>query len=405
MNVRYTVTLLAAALAAPSGAQQPAPSRQLDTSTAQALSAAIEALNRDEYDKARGLVAALHPATLTPFARSRVEQILFSVAYQEERYDEAREHLQRAISAGGLSEQEVAEARYHSAQLLMQQERWPEGVAALESWLATAKQPSAAAYYLLAVAYYQSNDFAKALPMARAAIDHMELPQESWLTLLNALYLQQKRFEDAASVLKQLIVLAPEKKTYWLQLSSVYGRLDDQGDALAIMQLAYDGEMLTESAEILRLADLLMFNNEPLRAATVLEKELAASRVPADETTYTKLASSWIEAGEFDNAVASLERAGALAATGAALVRLGEVQLDRGEWANAEAALTKAIGKGGLSDLGYAQFLMGIALYNAGRLAESGAWFEQSRAAPLYRESSEMYLRFIKAETGPRRSL
>ena len=405
MNVRFTITFLAAVLAAPSGAQQPAASRQLDPFTAQQLSAAIEALNRDEYDKARGLVAALPPATLSPFARSRVEQILFSVAYQQKRYDEARDHLQRAIGAGGLSEQESAEARYQSAQLLMQQERWPEGVAALESWLATAKQPSAAAYYLLAVAYYQSNDFAKALPMARAAIDRTELPQESWLTLLNALYLQQQRFEDAASVLNQLIVLAPEKKTYWLQLSSVYGKLEDHADALTIMQLAYEGGMLTESAEILRLADLLMFNNVPGRAATVLEQALAANRVPADEVTYTKLASSWIEAGDFEKAVASLERAGALAPTGAALVRLGEVQLDRGEWANAEAALTQAIGKGGLSDLGYAQFLMGVALYNAGRLAESGAWFEQSRATPLYRESSEMYLRFIKTEAQPRRSL
>ena len=405
MNVRFTIVLLVTVLAAPSGAQQPASSRQLDTSTAQALSAAIEALNREEYDRARGLVTSLPPATLTPFARSRVEQILFSVAYQQERYDEARDHLQRAIGAGGLSEQEVTDAHYQSAQLLLQQERWPEGVAALESWLATAKQRSAAAYYLLAVAYYQSNEFAKALPMARAAIDHMELPQESWLTLLNALYLQQERFQDAASVLNQLIVLAPGKKTYWLQLSSVYGKLENYGNALAIMQLAHDGGMLTESAEILRLADLLMFNNVPLRAATVLEEGLAANRVPADETTYTKLANSWIEAREFDNAVSALERAGALAATGAALVRLGEVQIERGDWTNAEAALMQAIAKGGLSDLGYAQFLIGVALYNEGRLAESRGWFEQSRSTPDHREPSEAYLRYIAAEGQPRRSL
>jgi tetratricopeptide (TPR) repeat protein len=162
--------------------------------------------------------------------------------------------------------------------------------------------------------------------------------------------------------------------------------------------------MLTEGAEILRLADLLMFNNVPLRAATVLEEALAASRVPADETTYTKLASSWIEAGELDNAVASLEQAGALAATGAALVRLGEVQIERGDWASAEAALTQAIGKGGLSDLGYAQFLIGVALYNEGRLAESSAWFEQARAAPRHREISESYLRYIAEERQPRRT-
>jgi tetratricopeptide (TPR) repeat protein len=405
MKCSITTVVLAALLASPSAAQQAARTRQIDGATAGVLGAAIDALAREQYGEARRLVDTLDHNSLSAFERSRVEQLLFSAAYHERRYDEAREHLQRAIGAGGLTEQEVAQARYQRAQILMQQERWPEGVAALEAWHATAPQANASAYYLLAVAHYQSGDLAKALGAAREAIDRMEQPQESWLSLLSALHLQQEQFQDAATVLNRLIVVAPEKKTYWLQLSSVYGRLGDYGNALAIMQVAYNGGMLTESGEILRLADLLLFNEVPLRAAQVLDEAMEAGTIRPAETAYAKLGEAWLAAGDFDRAVAPLEQAAQLSLTGDRFVRLGEAQLEREDSAAAEAALSRAIAKGGLMDLGEAQFLMGVALYAQGRYAEARPWFEQSRAEPRHHDVSERYLRVIALEREPRRSL
>lgn len=393
---RESIVVLAAVLAAPCAAQQ-----QLDRFTADVLSSAIDALAREEYGAARGVIATLQRETLSPFERGRVEQILFNVAYQERRYDEARLHLERAIGSGGLTEREVAQARYQGVQLLMVEERWHDGAAALEEWLATTPQPDPAAYYLLAVAYYQSDEPAKALPAARAAIERMEQPEEHWLALLTALHLQQEQLQEALPLLNRLIVVAPAKKSYWLQLSSVYGRIEDYANALAIMQLAYNGGMLTESAEILRLADLLLFNDLPLRAGQVLEEALAASAVARDETTYSKLAASWLEAGEFDKAMPALEQAAALAATGAPLVRLGQVHLQRDDWVNAEAALGRALAKGGLRDAAEAQFLMGVALFGQERLNDAKFWFEQSRSTPSHHDMSEQYLRAIARETRP----
>jgi tetratricopeptide (TPR) repeat protein len=397
---RSGIAVLATLLALECGAQP-----RLDPATAGILSSAIDALTNEQYGAARSLIARLDRARLSPFERSRAEQILFNVAYHERRYDAAHEHLQRAIDAGGLSESEVAQARYQRAQMLMAEERWHDGVAALEAWLATAAQPQSSAYYLLAVGYYQAGDFAKALPAVRAAIDRMEQPQESWLSLQLALHLQQEQFHDALAVLNRLIVVAPDKKAYWLQLSSVYGALEDYGNALAIMQLAYDNGMLTDGAEILRLADLLLFNRVPLRAAQVLEESLAASRVARDETSYTKLSNAWLEAGEFDRAVAPLENAAELAPTGASFVRLGQVHLQRESWAMAEAALARALAKGGLRDAAEAEFLMGVTLFEQGRVAEARSWFEEARAGQAHREIADRYLGVIAEQSRPRRSL
>ena len=394
-----TIALLAAAaLALPCAAQERTDSGGLDDSTARVLASAIDAVQHEQYAAGRGVIATLEQRSLSPFARSRVEQILFNIAYGEGRFDKAHRHLQRAIDVGGLSVREVAQVRYQQAQLLVTQERWADGAAALEAWLTTAADPQASAYYLLAVAYYQTDDPVKALSAARMAIGRLEQPQESWLSLLTALQLQQEQYEDAAQSLNQLVTVAPDKKTYWLQLSSVYGKLEDYAASLAIMQLAYNSGMLTESHEILRLADLLLYNKVPLRAAEILESEMAAGSVARDERTYSKLASSWLEAAEFDRAIEPLEHQGELAATGAPFVRLGQVHVEREDWLRAEAALSRAIAKGGLQEPAEAQLLLGIALYQQGRRAEAQGWFEQSRTAPRHRAMSEGYLGLIANE-------
>ena len=66
-----------------------------------------------------------------------------------------------------------------------------------------------------------------------------------------------RNIAEAIPVLQQLIEAAPDKKRYWMQLSSVYVQMEDYANGLAIMQLAYNVGLLTEDSEIRRLADLL----------------------------------------------------------------------------------------------------------------------------------------------------
>ena len=258
-------------------------SQAIDVATAKALNTAIEALNMEKYAEAQAAIGTLNLEKLSPYERSKVEQILFNISYNQEKYDEARQHLQRSIDAGGLNEQEISQARYQFAQLYMTEEKWKEGAAALEEWFETAMDPNSAAYYLLAVAYYQMEDFARALPHAQKAIELTEKPQESWLQLLLALYLQKEQFNDAIPLLVQLVETAPDKKTYWMQLSAVYGQVEDYPNALGVMQLAYDAGLVTEDAEIRRLADLLLFNDVPYRGGQILEDAIEKGAVNVDD--------------------------------------------------------------------------------------------------------------------------
>jgi tetratricopeptide (TPR) repeat protein len=393
------IAALGLAVADSSLAQQSrAAEKKKEASTGKALNAAIEFLNMEKYPEAQAAIGELKMDKLSPYEKSKVEQIMFNISYAQEKYAEARGHLLKAIEAGGLNEQEVSQARYQAAQLYMTEEKWKEGAAALEEWFKTAQNPNSAAYYLLAVAYYQQENYNKALPPAQKAVELMDKPQEGWIGMLLALYLQKDQYKEAIPLLQRLIALVPEKKTYWMQLSAVYGQLEDYPNALGIMQLAYGAGLVTEDGEVRRLSDLLLFNEVPYRGAQVLEAGLEKKLVKVDDKLYEKLANCWIAAGELDKAVKPLQQGAELAATGEMYVRLGEVDIQREDWAGAAAALDRGINKGQLKDTANAQMLMGIALYSQKKLGEAKTWFQRSAQSEKHRQMSRGYLQLIESQ-------
>lgn len=389
------------AKAADSKDSKPAPSSTMGAATGKALNEAIELLNAENYSGASAKIGALNLETLSPYERSKVEQILFNISYAQEKYGDARGHLQKAIDAGGLNEQEVQQARYQYAQLYMTEEKWKEGAAAIEQWLKSATNPNSGAYYLLAVAYYQQDDFNRALPPAKKAVELMDPknPQESWLAMLSSLYLQRDEYSQSIPILQQLISIAPEKKTYWMQLSSVYGQMKDYANSLAVMQLANSAGLLTEDSEIRRLADLQLVNEIPYRSAQTLEAAISNKTVKLDVTLYEKLANSWIAAGEFDKSIAPLQRAAELSPTGDIYVRLGEVQVQRKDWSKAIDALKQGLAKGQLKNTPNAQLMMGVAQFNQKNYAEAATWFERAQQSDKYRQLATGYLEAIKAQS------
>lgn len=376
------------------------PPTGIDAATGKILTEAIEALNKENYSGAKAAVSKLKMDSLSPYERSRTEQILASIESAQDNYPGAQKHLQAAIDAGGLNEKEISDTRYQIAQMFLAQEKWKEGAAALEQWFQTAQNPNGAAYYLLAVAYYQQNDYKRALVPAQKAVDLTDKPQESWVQLVLALYLQQDKFAEAVPLLKKLIAMAPEKKTYWQQLSSVYGQMEDYPKSLAVAQLAYNGGILVEDADVRRLADLQLFNDLPYRCGLTLDEAVQKKQVKVDFKLYEKQANCWIAARDFAKAVGPLERAAEMAPNGDLYVRLGEVQIQRSEWSAAATALQNGLRKGGLKDTGNAQVLLGIAQFNQKNYAAAKDSFTRARNFDKQRKMADGYLQLIKVQSG-----
>ena len=382
-------------------AQAQAQSTNIDAQTGQTLNEAIELMNADDYAGAALKISTLQLDRLSPYERGRVEQILTNIAVEQEKYEEAREHLQKAIDSGGLNAVEIDQARYQHAVLYIQEDKWREGAAALEEWFKTATNANSAAYYLLAAAYYQLEDLARALPPAKKAVELMDpaKPNESWLGMLLALHLQREEYREAIPVLEQLITAAPDKKLYWTQLSQVYVQIEDYANGLAVMQLANLAGLVTEDSEVRRLADLLVFNGVPYRCGQVLEAGIEKKLVTLDEKLYEKLSNCWIAAGELDKSVAPLERAAELAPSGDTFVRLGELQGQRDDWPAAIAAIQRGVDKGQLKDPGNAQLWLGIAHYSQKNYEAAVPFFERARQSDKHRAMADNYLQAIRAQS------
>jgi hypothetical protein len=83
----------------------------LESDAIQTLNAAIAHINARRYDEARAAVGELDLDRLTPFERSKAEQVLYTIANGEEDFEKAREHVRRSIAAGGLSAYDTFRAK------------------------------------------------------------------------------------------------------------------------------------------------------------------------------------------------------------------------------------------------------------------------------------------------------
>lgn len=365
--------------------------------TAKHLVEARELLTAEQYDAAEAALDKLRMRSLNPLEKAQAYRMYAFVAYGREDYAAGRDYLEKTLAQDVLSPDDAADVRFQIAQLWLQEEHWAEAARNLELWFGMVENPNPAAYYLLALTYYQLEQLDKAVGPAQTAVDRSEQPKESWLQLLLALRLTRKEYAEAVPLLERLIALYP-KKNYWLSLSTVYGALGDYQEALIPLQVAYTEGLLTEDAELRRLAQLLLYLELPYRASLVLRQGLDGGLIQSDTEAWELLSNSWIAAREFDKAVEPLEQAARLAAGGDLYVRLAQVHIQREKWSEAVDALGRAFDKGGLENPGDAQLLMGIALYSQKRPGKARTWFARARQHEASRGEADTWIRYIDRE-------
>ncbi|MCZ6783858.1 MAG: hypothetical protein O7G30_11190, partial [Proteobacteria bacterium] len=309
----------------------------------------------------------------------------------------AIEYFLKCLALDALPAAAQLNLRFNLSQLYMAEGRFAEATRELEAWFESAESPSGLAYYLLAIAYHQQDRADDALVPARKAVEMTELPRESWLSLLLALYVERDDLRRALPLAKQLVARFP-KKSYWLQLVGIYGGLEQDENALAAMQLAYNQGHLSTDSELRRLARMYLFHAIPYRAARVLEKGLEEERIESDAEAWQLLADSWLGASEYERALGPLRRAAGLSEDGLLYVRLGQVYIEREDWEKASSALQNALEKAGLDDPGRVNLLLGVASYNREQLQRASRYFGKAQKSEKSREAATRWLHHLELE-------
>mgnify|MGYP000361907996 CR=1 FL=1 len=321
---------------------------------------------------------------------------LASIFALENNYQQAAKVLTQALAAQALPEKQQQQALLNLGQLYMAMEQYQKAVDILHPWVT--KNPSHSNQQvpvLLANAYTQLKQFRKALPHIVKAIKQSKKPPESWLQLHLALHYELENYSAAAKILRKLIASYPNKKTYWLQLATIYQQLRQFTHALNIQNLAYKKGYIKTEAEILQLFNLYLYNKQPYQAAKLLANELEQHRVKQSSAHWELLANAWTNAREYKYAIAALEKASASNGKGALYLQLARIHVEQEQWPSAISAINKALKKGGLKQRGEAYILLGLSQYESQQLLAAKKSFKKATRYKKTKKSAEQWLNYV----------
>lgn len=370
------------------------------------LTAAHDAMGAERLDEALAELEELRAnENLNSHERAMMWQTFGYLHGTAGRQDEAIRSFRACLEADGLPATAHLSVLTNLAQLQLMEGEYDAAIASFNRWFEQAPKlgaeptPERAANlrYMLALAYAQAGRHSEALPHILASLENTPNPNEGRLQLLSAIYFRLESYPELVPVLRKLTTHFP-KKAYWMQLSAIYAELDRLGEALAVQETVFEQGMFDQQREYLTLARLLLHHGVPFEAAQVIEKGIGKGQVGDDPEVWDTLASSYLQAREYDRAVRPLEQSAKRAKDGEAYLRLGEVYLTRQKWSEAGDALVRGIGKGGLRNTARAHLLLGIARVNTKHLDDAESAFAAAARSKDLEGAARQWLQHVERE-------
>lgn len=354
------------------------------------LSEAQEAAEEEQYETALEVLDDLRDDRgLNSYERAQVWNIYAYIHIGRDDYERAVEAYERLLSQENLPLGLETSTRYSLAQLYFGNEQYEEAATTLETWFEQAEDPAPDAYILLGNAYYSLGEYQRALGPAQKGVElarQRDKPvKEHWWQLLRALHYELGELDRVAEILEHLVERYP-RKDYWMQLASIYGEMDRSDKQVRVLGMAYQQDLLTGESELINLAQLLMQQGIPYRAAKVIQEGLDEGVVERNVRHLRLLAQAYRMAKEDRAALEPLRTAAEMSGEGDLYMQLAYSYSNLKQWPEAAAAAREALDKGGLERPGQAHLFRGTALFNAGELEGARASF---RAATEYESSAQ----------------
>lgn len=352
--------------------------------------------------------ALLATDRLTGFEQASVLQLRGRAWYALNDPGLAIADWRRAIALNALPVETANILRINTGQLLLAQEEYRSGVFMIETALTLGAEANADIALRLAQGYAQLQDYGSGLRWAEAAFAQADPRQERHYMLLLFYYQALDLNSDELTLIRDMVDRWPEEKRYWTALASLLARTGEAREAFEVNAVMYVNGLLSESDELIRLAQYYAFYDYPYRGADILQRELNSGRIDQEPANYRLLASLWRQAREWDRAEPVLRRVATTTGRGADYEALGEALYQAGEFSEAEAMFVQALNRGGIRRPGQTWALLGNARHEQDNLEGAIEAFEVALGYDYVRENAQGWINFIESEiairspSGPR---
>lgn len=355
--------------------------RTLSQNVATDLLAAFEEIENDNFPEALRKLNELmrnRGDRMTDFDRASVLQIRGSAHVNLENLDEGLNDFAEALRLGSLPDDQNERLRFNLAQLYFATERYRDSIEFFNIWLEGDVEPSHSTFFMLGAAHYNLDEFEQALTSIDRAIELVSEPTRRYYDLKNIILNELNRVEARTELMKEMVALWPNERSYWRQLSGLYLDQEKEMEAFGVLESAYLSGVIDSADDIIVLAQFYSTFNNPHRGAKLIEAELETGRLERSVRNLELLSQLWSQAREHRKAIPVLREAASLSETGNLYFRLGQSLLADEQNEAAETALQNALDLGGLSDsvVGEIWVLLGTA-----RFSQSGPGDREMRRA------------------------
>jgi tetratricopeptide (TPR) repeat protein len=202
--------------------------------------------------------------------------------------------------------------------------------------------------------------------------------KENWWALLNYLYYEQENWKKVIEILEIMVVDYP-KREYWIRLAGVLGQEGDEKGQVHAMEAAYSLGFLDRERDLMSFAGLLMQEQVPFRAASVIQRGMDAGLIEKTSTNLQSFGQALQLSQEIKRAIPVLQEAGRLSDDGKILDRLSQLYLEDDQFGNCVDAAQAAIDKGGLRRLQQTYVVKGMCQFNLDQLSAARTSFVACR--------------------------
>ena len=366
------------------------------------LSRAHELLDEDNLTEALDQMDRIRPDRVQEYEAAQLYQTYGFIYSQLEREEEAFAAFEKCLELDALPTFVQQGIVYSVAGYYAGQERFAESNDSLLRWFRYEAEPIPEAYILMGANFAQREMAREALPYVVRANQLAKEPNENWRSLQLAIHVQLGQFAEAIELLKSNIGIWPDNLRFYVVLSGLYMETQNDEGALAALAIPWARGILVKETEILSLARLNMFLENPARAGMVLSEAMERGYVEENSDNLRLLLSSWTMAREMDRAVVTIDKLAGISEDGEYYHRKAMLLNETGDWEGMVDSCQLALEKGGLKRPDEVWILLGVALAELRRFEDAMDAFENAKRTgnDNIRRNANAWINYVKDRAG-----
>ncbi|WP_293711828.1 MULTISPECIES: tetratricopeptide repeat protein [unclassified Stenotrophomonas] len=312
------------------------------------LNKLFAAYNKQEFEETRTLAdEIIAAADANDYDKAVANQLASQAAYNLDDNAGAKQYLQQALTLNQLDNNGHYQALLMLAQLQLQDEQYAEGLANLDKYFAESKSNKPEELIIKGQALYQTEKYAEAIPVLKAAIAASPEPKDNWNQLLMASYAEAGQTGEAVKEAEALAAKNPADKKAQLNLASMYMQADQMDKAAAVMDKLRAAGQLTEEREYKQLYSIYAnTDNKERDVIAVINEGMSKGILKPDYQTYLALAQSYYYSEQIPQAIEAWRQAAPLSKDGETYLNLAKVLHSEGRIPEAKQAARDALAKG-----------------------------------------------------------